>query len=70
MIYSAVIRLADAISASKIFVLCSSSGDCDAFERLILKHLKFKLYSSFDWEILPGKVVKHDAWIKIVNRHK
>lgn len=65
-LYEQVIKLAKSLNIKKYVVICMENEPGDAYEISILKKLGFAKETIVDWEVAPGRVIKHEAWVKNV----
>lgn len=62
-LYRQVIELARQLGIKKYVVLCNREDPEDAYETSVLTELGFSETEKLDWEVYPGKIKPHTAWV-------
>lgn len=63
LLYKALIDLSESLGIEIFEVLCNEKDPEDQYEMSILRRLNFSKGEVYDWEVFPGKIKPHMAWI-------
>jgi ribosomal protein S18 acetylase RimI-like enzyme len=63
-LYRELLRVAKDLGIGQFEVLCNEEDAEDRYEMSILRELHFRKHGRFDWEIYPGRIHVHTAWVK------